>query len=535
MTIDAFMVRKMADRLPRMNHAICDGLSTHQLKNSESYIDDVWHSVDDSFPKPMKYVGYRKCTPAEEFREATKSGRPRRVFEMSRSDIRMYKYMFTFDTPNGRQELRNRYIYLPFGEHGIMHLNGTQYKITPVIGSRTFNVDKETIYVSSRAGKRIIFGKTSVSFVLNGRVSHVDVVNSPLHNVGKADKVTTRDSLVVHYMLAEFGLQGLMRKYYGTEIKVGGKELDSLVETGEWFVYKSRGIALRGRSVRSYIGSDIRIAVPASTWDPIHNNILGAVFYIIDNFPEALEVEDFENDDLWLRLLSRFIFKTSDSEQKSYEGMITHRDTIRKYMDKVTYNTLKADGISCEDIYDLFDYINRNFHDITIYDDVGSMYQQELSVVKHVLYNVVHNIFMVMFDLQKLQGARVTADRITKLMDKKLRRDKIFTVRGHGELTTDSVACEAKPYNATCNLVNQSKVSVIGGGGKNHGGVGNDPSIALHASQLEVGTYGLMSKSDPTGRSKANCFIHFGQRHYITPRPGLEDYFKQFEKLIKSR
>lgn len=524
--IDQRLVSIISEQRPKMNADLCNGLSAVHISDVEAHVHDVFRSAAESFPPELKYLGYQRCTPYEEYRELVRPPKPRRSFELSKSDVYMVKYLFSFKGI----EMRPRYILLPIvKDGGIIHLKGTQYKVSPVIGGRAFNIDKGKVFMGTPRA-RLVFNKTPVSCILNERVMHADVVSSPLYNLKTEDRSKLYSTLV-HYILAEFGLRGMMARFFGIEVITGEVELDPLVEGGEHFVYKSRQMAPPSRGRGPYIPTEIRIAILAKDYNPIFNSIIGSVFYIIDNCTESITVADLDTPHQWLRLLSRFIFKTADSERKMFDEMVSHLSSIRHYMDPITKSVLAKEGIVCRDIFDLLHYLNLNFHDMVIHHDVGSMYNMELTTTKHLTYNIVHNIFMMMFDIMKLNGDRVTIENITSSMDKILRRDKIFTVNKHGELSADGIATDCKPYAATCNLVSQTRAAAAGRSQKHNNAMG-DASLLLHPSQVEVGSYQMMSKAEPSGRAKANPFMHFSERSYITPNPKLVDYISVLKDLL---
>jgi hypothetical protein len=525
--LDTRLLNLVSANRPGMNPDICNGLSAiHVQEEIEGYINDVFRSAAESFPPQFKYLGFQRCTPYEEFREIVRPQKPRRSFELSRSSVYMVKYLFSFE---GR-EMRPRYIFLPFiNDGGIIYLKGTQYKVSPVLGGRAFNIERGRVFMGTPRA-RLVFAKTPVSFMLNERVHHADVVYSPLYNL-QPDERSKLYSTLVHYMLAEFGLHGTMRRFFDTEIKVGERELDALIETGEWYVFRSRQMAPTGRGRAAFIPSEIRIAIPADKYQPILNSIIGAVFYIIDNCPEAITAEDTESSENWLRILSRFIFKTTDSERKMFDEMTNHLTSIRHYMDPITRANLAKEKILCRDIFDLLHHLNVNFHDMVIHHDVGSMYNLELTTTKHIAYNIVHNIFSMMFEIMKLSGDRITFENVTGVMDKILRRDKIFTVNKHGELSADGIATDCKPYAATCNIISQTRASAAGKSQKHQNAMG-DPSLLLHHSQVEVGSYQMMSKAEPSGRAKANPYMHLVGKSYIAPNPGMVEYVAHLKELL---
>lgn len=524
--IDVLLAQLIDSAQPRMNHDLCNGLSSIQMGECEDYINQVIRGAAESFPDGLEYVSYRRCTPSEEYREITRPPKPKRSFELSESNVYMVKYKFRYKGV----DIRPRFIMLPYiTDGGIIHLKGTQYKVSPVLGGRIFNIEKGKVFITTPRTP-MAFDRTAVSLILNNVVIQTNVVHSMLYNMLESARSKLSPTLI-HYMLSSYGLKGMMKNLFNVKIKVGLQELDKLTGNKDWYVYRSRQLPPLGRAYRGRDVSEIRIAIKKEDHNTIMNSILGAVFYIIDQCPEAVTVEDINNPELWLRLLSRFIFKVTELESTEYDKMLSHLDSVKRSMDPLTRRILLQDGIPCNTIFDLFKYIVLHLHDMVIHHDVGSMYNMELTTVKHLCYHIVYNINQVMYELKRLNGDRITAEKITSVMDNSFRRDKIFTVSKHGELSADDISADCKPFGATCNIVSQSKAATAGRLNKHSSGI-NDPAMLLHASQVEVGTYLMISKADASGRSKANPFMYFSDRHFVSPRPILEETVENFRKLI---
>ena len=245
--VDVRLVQAIASSRPKLNPDICEGLPLLHIREVEEYINDIFRSAAESLPPQLKYVGPERCTPYEEYKEIIRPLKPKRSFELARSDIYLMKYNFTF---NG-VPLRPRYIFLPIISDGsIIHLKGTQYKVSPVLGGRAFNIERGIIFMNTPRA-RLTFNKTPVSFILNRQISHADIVYSPMYNMSATDRSKLVSSLV-HYQLAEYGLHGMMKRYYNTDIKVGYEELDELIGTGEWYVFASRQLPPIGRGKNKF-------------------------------------------------------------------------------------------------------------------------------------------------------------------------------------------------------------------------------------------------------------------------------------------
>jgi len=525
---DQKLVNLIHGQRPKMNLKLIRGLAYYQSAAIEDYIHQVWKSVALSFPEGLKYIGSEPCTPQEHYALTVKVPRPRCSWELADSSVYMRKYLFTF---NG-ESIRPRYILLPFVRPGgLITLKGTNYKITPVLGGKVFNIEKGKIFMSI-VGARLAFDKHSVSFVLNNKVCHANMIHGPLYNMVEKDRSKLHSSLV-HYILANFGFQYTMANYFGVKNpKLGGAELDSLSINGEYYVYKSRRIPPMRRGRVKFVPSEIRIAIPKDEWSPILDSVIGSVFYIIDNCSEEIEVDDMGYGDLWLRVLPRFIFRVVGNEYKRFDEMVNHLDSVRRSMNPLTIESLLEIDIQCETIFDLFTHITKSFHDMVVQYDVGTMYNLELTTVKHICYHIVHNIFILRYELKKLTGDRVNIPKITHVMDTVLRRDRIFTVKGHGELSSEAIATDCMLYSATCNMISQSKAASVGRGGGRYNKISSDVGMLLHSSQVEVSTTLMSSKSDPSSRSKMNPFMYFSKGYTISPRPELEERIHNLGELI---
>ena len=241
--------------MPKMNKRIVEGLAVSQLNDVENYVHDVFRCAAESFPEGMKYLGGRRCTPLEQFREITRALNPTCRFDLLRSDVYLMKYSFSF---NG-VELSPRYIFLPFvSDGGLIHLRGTQYKITPVLGGKVFNIEKGNIYMPTPR-LRMGFNKTPTTCILNGRILNTSSVTSRLHNM-KTPERSVLQPILLHYMLAEYGLYTTMKDFFKVDIKFGKGELDKL-DPAEWMVYRSRQLPIITRKIETNEVTELRIAI----------------------------------------------------------------------------------------------------------------------------------------------------------------------------------------------------------------------------------------------------------------------------------
>ena len=508
-------------RMPRLNSEICSGLTARQSHDVEAYINAVWRSAATSFPPGLRYTGYKRCTPMEQYREITRPPKPRHSFDLSKSDVYLVKYMFTFNDI----ELRPRHIFLPFINDGNFYMiNGTRYTVSPVLSGNVFNIENDKVYMPTPRSK-MTFAGIGHSIMKNNAMIHGIVVHSGLYNL----KATERSKLpctLIHYLLSDIGLEGVLERYFNTTCRVGNAGLESLIGGEEYTVYGASGIKPRG----VFSTTDIRIALPSKAVNKTIDAVMCGVFFILDQFPEVLEPKDALDPNAWLTLLPRFIFKSDQLSQKRYTETVNHLDSVRLSMDAMTQQALKGIGVECKDIFDLFVYFIANFQDIVMHHDVGSMYGMRLTTVEYLCYLIVHNIFILSYELKKLSGARLNPEKITHTMDSRLKKDRVFVVKGRGELSSSTIATDCKPLGATSSMVSQTNAQTAGK--RNKGRAAPTAGMLLHASQVEICTVLMGSKSEPTSRSRINPFLQFDRGYLTAKREDLKPCIENLRDLI---
>jgi len=522
--LDPLMVEAVNRRRPTMNKTICEGVAVSQTKHVLEEVNRYWLAAAEGFPEGLAYTGCKPCTPLEEFQETV---RMRRQFSIAKSDVFMAKFNFSW---HGKH-LTTRYILLPYvRDGGLMFLNGTQYKVSPVIGGRIFNIERKRIYIQVPRA-RLIVDKHDYRFMLNNQQVNAPIVHTRLYNIVNATDRSARHCTLLHYLLADKAFTKVMKEHFNVDAVYGGPELDQLMETGEHIVIRSVRLPPNNKGRSQYVPSDIRIAIPADQYVKELDTVFSALFYIIDNCSETVTPDDFDEPELWTRILSRFIFKVPDSPGKSYSTMLTHMDSVRGYMDNEFRKLLASEGIVCKSFFDFLGYLITNFQDIIVHTDEGSMYDKELTTVSHLLFDIRSNIFTFLFQLSNENPERLDENRIRKKFDQVLRRDKIFSTHRHGELTTESIATDCKPYSATCNLVSANRASRAGRGSKK-AKTSVEASQLLHGSQVEVGTFYMMSKAEPTSRAKANPFMTLSNGSVIRQSEQMKEEIESLQNLI---
>lgn len=512
-------------RVKPLNEDIVNGLASQQLEQVEYYIDWYFRCSAKNYPDGIKYKGGTRCTPKETFLEVTKGAQPTRYFEMSRSDVFLMRYEFEFNN----KPLAPRHIFLPFcNTGGIMFLRDTQYAITPVISGKVFNVEQGNIYLPSTR-LRMGFWQRNTSCICNNMILNQYAVGSHLYKISPEAKRSKLNPLLIHYILAKYGLTNTL-KFYNVNAIFGGSELDDL-NMDEYLIFKSRQIIPKNKNIRDYPPSQLRIAIKKEEYYTLLGNIVSAIFYIVDNATTATSnFEDLDNPRLWLRLLDFFIFKDQTVEFKMKERMERHLESMESTIDAIAIHTLEKANINCKTIFELFRYLTLYFQDICIHYDFGTMYDLQINTVEPLTFGIRKDIFNAMYQLQKIPPEKLNEAKINFTLSHTLKRDRILSPKGHGELESASIASTCLLYGPTIEIITHGKATSTNGNGNKDL---NDPGMLMHPSILEVSSFQACTGKEPTGRGILNPHQKFSKGYITTPNPEYEVPLKKLKQLLK--
>ena len=513
--MDKALFDAIDDQMPKFNPLIADGLAVTHLELCEAFIDKIFQSVSTGFPEGLKYEGYMRCTPQEEYNVITDKRGTKRYCDIARSDIYLLKYMFSFQG----KPLFPRYIYLPFvNDAGILTIRGSKWMIMPVLSDRVLSVEYNSIFIVLNCAK-LKFERSVQHYIANGAVETVNIIWSAVHNEYRKKKGRDKASIdafttLAHYLFCKYGVVETFKKYANADIVIGEDDIsEENYPSNKWVICGTVGNKPAKMKEKYYTPTKIRIAIPTNRYNQLTKSLIGGFFYTLEHFPDRFTAKDFavveEETILWKILLGHLIFAAGSSEGDLYNKIEEHFNSLDEYIDGMDKVGMAEDGINVDDIYQLFVHVIETMPDrlLNAGNLVSSMYGKQLTVLRYLLYNIRANIVKVRFSLIKSKAkGRLTADEINKTMNRELPREMIASInKEHGEVTSISCPGDNKIFKVTSNITMQTK-SGSNAKGKNRGKV-NDPSKILHASIAEVGSFVNLPQSDPTGRSRVNPYL----------------------------
>lgn len=508
--MNRLMADMMAKHTPKVNDEIMGGIATKYMTRVEQYLDSLFKSIARSSPEGLEYEGYHRCTPMEEYREATKLRDSRRTFNIAHSSLYMVGYKFSFKG----EEIATRYVSLPYvDDSGMMFLGGTRYQITPVLSDKVITPTMGNIFV------RLIRDKITFRRLLHTVVVDDEIVNqyvmwvrlyrrSPEHR--KRSSTTRANVSGIHYLFAKYGFSGVFERYTKATPVVGTEKTITRENypKEDWVIYSSNKIAPPGYMSKFYKPSDIVVAVRRSEYTDTVKSILTAFFYTVDHFPSRFKPEYVDSPDLWIILLGNIILSGEYGENKLYNDMMDHLNVLDDFMDSIIIEKLRETGREVETFYDLIMLISNEYNDLILdsQNTINSIYGKTLEVLYHVLYDVFSGLIRVNYRLNKIASRREL--RISDINDALYRN---FTTGAIFKLTRNNVIATPVSYSGdhkffkiTGKITEQENVSQIGGRSRRKI---IDDDKKLDISMIETGNLLHLPDSNPTPINFISPFV----------------------------
>lgn len=535
--MDKILKNLIEEKTAKVNPLIGNGLACYSGKFVEQTIDERLKETSKGYPPGLKYLGYERCTPLEEFTEKSKKRVAHREYDIAHSDVYMIKLYFSFND----EPLPVKFIYLPFFEEaGSIMIGGNRWFDTPVIFDRAITPGENSIFVRIHKG-RLTFKRFQYPFLRNEILSTAQIVYGLLYNKNAKQKLVKplvrANTAVGHYLFCRYGVTQTFKKFANTDIKIVDLTTIGINDYPEeqYVIYRSTQIPPKSfRNKDLYKGTNLAIIVKKEEDSITAFNLAAAFFYVIDLFVDYFELAFIDNQDLWLVILGHILLSGSYNQGKLYEDMSAHLKSLNEYLDMGDVETLRNLGEDVEDFYDLIANLMVTYSDRVVKDakQINSFYKKELNILYYLLYEITSNIVLMYFKLMKLTGTKnLNINTINTIMKEHLSVGMWFKVtRNNGEFNSISYSNDNK-LGITTNLTPQRKVARSGQ--KSSRWNVNDPTKKLDTSLALVCQFSTASKAEPDGRSKLNPFLKLTNKLTIAVNKELKPLLKQTDEEIR--
>lgn len=500
---------------PPMNPIIANGLAVEHMSHAERYIDDVWKSVEKEFPPEFKYLGCRRVTALEEYRETVRKRSVRSTYDVAETTFYMMQYNFSFQGV----KMKPKFIYLPYvTENCTIKISNGRYLVSPVLADRVISIGLNYVFIRLLRD-RMTFERLNHHFKANDKRETVAVVWSNVYHkteqMKKLKSPLKMKCTLAHYLFCKYGYSEAMQRFAKTTPVVGDHTtIDPQTYPPEhWVICKSnQTIKPKGVGFGPWIPTNLRVAIRREDYErsPMAKNITAGLFYVVDHFPEHFEDPQNVDDSRWMMILmGQIIWAPSVPYGRLANDCATHIASLDDYIDSIMIDKFREIDKPVNDLYELFAMLVENFNVMLQQgaDKINSMYDKELNVIGFLLETLTFLIVRLNFRL------KAAAKKELKLRDvenalQQVKQGALFSlVKTSGCLSTTSSPGDNKAFKLTTILIPQT-ASQKGVGGKDRGTI-DDPTKRLHISVAEIGGVYNIPKSAPDGRARLNphCLI----------------------------
>lgn len=527
---------------PQFNRTVVDGVAMEHMKSAEDYIHRSFQFAAKELPNGLVYKGSARCTPQEEFAVATaKRNNKGRSFEMTRTDVYMMKYLFSYLG----EDLRPFYLYLPIvGDGGIIKLMGSTFVISPVLVDPAISVGVDNIFIALKMP--LTFRRLSHTFVANGQreIAYVpwgNVHNQPKKRGSEAGprKQAELNATLVHYLFCKYGLSDTFRRFGVSNVVVGTDEINSdNYPEDEWLICNSTGLKPRGfRSV--YFPTRLKLAIKKSEYNLTVGSLIGSFFYVVDHFPQGIQAEYIDDKTMWMVLLGHVALESGISEGKMLLSIQAHMASLDGYIDGMSREWLADAGIHVHDVFEFFQYIIINMPEklANAGSRVASMYGKKAVVNRYCFSDIIHAINKMVFDFQRKANKNnkvLSKKEVIDTMQKYIKTELIIRLnRNHPEVANVNSSTDNKMFKITTNVVMQT--SAVGRQRGKPKVSPHDPSKQLHSSLAEIGSINCLPKSEPTGHSRLNPYLKMRPNGIIDRDPTKVELLDRIQESLQGR
>jgi hypothetical protein len=370
--------------------------------------------------------------------------------------------------------------------------------------------------------------------VVNGRFSRVPVINTELYrNQSKKQEDTTRaNTTVLHYLLANDGYTNTMKRLLGFVPVMTYK--DSL--PGH-VIIRSTDQPPQGyiKNKRIYTPTPIRFAVKEEDYNENVLYVVGNMFYIIDNFPDVLAMEDFDNTIVWKRLLGEIINSGYHSLSYLAEKINAHFNDLNSRFDNITIDKLADVDVKAVTLIELISVIFQRFNTWIMKASPRSFYHNKTyEVESFALANITSRITRIVLDINKEElriGGGILEDKVVdKIFKKYFKTRTVFSLKNEKLFVASIDYCgdHLYPKNTAMIIQQESDATNV-----KKAEVNTSERRKIVASMATVGSILGLSKSNPTPVIRLNPYVNVDPlTGTVLPHPLYNDIIERTDSML---
>ena len=518
------------DQSPKFNLTMVEGLCYHRLNRAVQYIDNfIKYSCQGKTQTHLRYIGYKELPPKEVmkflFNKTNKV-----MHDIAENDI--YLVEFQFEYGESKERIK-QYFYLPYmGKGNTIHLSGNEFLVSPVLADKVISVGEKIIFINILTAK-YSFTRSYFGVSVNGKLSRVSLINTVLYkNQAKKLEDTTRaNTTVMHYLLANYGYTKTMEMLLGF---VPTPVYD--YNGNDKVVIHPTGTSPQGyiKPKQLYKPSSIKFVVDPDKYDEKVLFVIGNVFYVIDNFPDAISIEELDSTVIWKRLLAEIIHSGNHGLAYLSEKINAHFNDLNSQFDTITVNKLLDVGVSATSLIQLLKVIFENYNDWIMSSSSRSLYHNKTyEVESFVLAIQTSRITRIVLDINKEElrtGGLPLDDKVVANIFRKYFQTRcVYTLKNEKQFVSTVEYSGDHLYPKKTAIVIQQESDFV----DVKGDVNTSEKKKLVASMATVGSILGLSKTNPTPTIRLNPYVNVDPiTGTILPHPHLNHIVEATDRLL---
>ena len=515
---------------PKFNLQLVEGLAYHRINNAIDYINNfIRYSCEGKTNTHLRYLGYKELQPKDEMKFLfTKTNKV--MYDIAKNDIYLVEFYFQYGE---NPEIIKQYFYIPFMNKGnTMHLSGNEFLISPVLADKVISIGEKIIFINILTAK-YSFTRTYFGVNVNGRLTRVPLINTVLYKnqAKKLEDTTKANTTVMHYLLANYGYTKTM------ELLLGFVPTPVYDYSGnDKVVIHPAGTAPQGfiKNKNLYNPSTIKFVVDQDKYDEKVLYCIGNIFYIIDNFPESISIDELDSTVIWKRLLAEIIHSGNHGLAYLSEKINAHFNDLNSQFDTITVNKLADVNVNANSLIQLLAVIFDNFNNWIMSASSRSLYYNKTyEVESFVLANLTSRITRIVLDINKEElrtgGLPLDDKVVASIFRKYFLTRRIFSLKNEKQFVSTIEYSGDHYYPKKTAIVVQQESDFVDVKGE----VNTSEKKKIVASMATVGSILGLSKSNPTPLIRLNPYVNVDPvTGTILPHPHLNDVIEATDKLL---
>jgi hypothetical protein len=304
-------------------------------------------------------------------------------------------------------------------------------------------------------------------------------------------------------------------------------------------VIKSTGIAPQGyiKNKDIYTPSNIKFVVDKDKYNEEVLYCIGNMFYIIDNFPDVITIDELDNTFIWKKLLGEIIHSGNHGLAYLMEKINAHFIDLNSSFDAMTLSKLSDIGIQTNNLINLLVIIFKNFNKWIMKAEPQSLYNNKAyETESFILSQLTSRITRIVLDINK-EELRVSGNKLdSKIVDKIFK--KYFVTRAIYGLKKEKQYVTSIEYSGdhlyfknTAMVVQQESDFV----NINDVNVNTSEKKKIIASMATVGSILGLSKKNPVPIVKMNPYVNIDYKTgTILPHPEYNSIIEKTDKYLSN-